>query len=906
MKKIEKEIQKRIANKTVFVFPTAAEAHAWFLRSLDITGLTSIAADVFLAWDIFKEKYFYANQKASPITQVIRKIFVQDILKKNKEAANETEPIFQYIIPKDCATNSDHFSSWLLTILPQLDNLNRKMQKHSYMTDVLQEFLVLKKQYELFLERHHLYEPSWNTTSICKHETNIVIFFPELIEDFYEIAHLLSEDKKIEYIYTDSLDSTCMYATEFQNSRLEIEYCISEIETLLSAGVETDKIAISVCDLEQLKPYIEREAHIRNIPISFRLGEKLGKTQIGSLFRLLSEIVRSGFTFNAMQILFMNMHFPWKNRTLVDSLLRFGSEFCCVTSWEENDTRKNVWEEAFRSLDNAKTKEQYECQQFFMQFKMTTEKLVNAKTFDKLRETYITFRDTLFDMSNFSEADNLILSSCIEKLQSLCLLELEFNDELPHARFDFFTNLLDDSMYVFKGEEGSISIFPFQVMAISPFEYNFLLNAGQKEVKAIFNHLSFLRDDVRTELNTHDVDASTPFLRCYCNNSNAHISYSLKTFTDYAMKHASLKRKDRDILKHDNNSFLSEKKYLDSKVHDEFLLYSMQKTGIENFCENYLSSTKNQYSILKNKIPDRLKELTYSELNHRNYIVDGKVKVSQAQLADFSQCHTAFFLKRILKLSKEEFPVLLSSFDLGNLSHKIIQEIFSLVMERFGKIQSGCFEKLKEPILKIISNTISEFSTISKAFKQLLNQKKQDELFALLNHIGETYVGYTIPGIEKKIELHFDDCMLDGTIDCVFYNQAADAYDLYDFKSNTIPLAKDVRLWNDDDTIDNFQIAMYVLLLEKTSDKTKVKNAFFWSLNQKKYEQVMGEYIKSKKDYSREQFDSTLQFLNSVIHKFVDHIMNMDFKKNQEIHFKDCVKCEYKKICRTTFQVEGA
>ena len=151
MERIVEIIRERAKNnEVIFVFPTAAEARQWFLRSLDITGLPSMLDERFLCWEVFKQKFFSKVENAKPVTNVIRKIFAQYILAKNAEAASQGNALFQKIIPSEFAHSSENFLSWLMSILPQLENLKLKSEKHSYCNEEISEFLLLKKEYDAF------------------------------------------------------------------------------------------------------------------------------------------------------------------------------------------------------------------------------------------------------------------------------------------------------------------------------------------------------------------------------------------------------------------------------------------------------------------------------------------------------------------------------------------------------------------------------------------------------------------------------------------------------------------------------------------------------------------------------------------------------------------------------------
>lgn len=905
MEQIKELIKSGCNNpKTVFVFHTQAEAREWFIRSLEITGKNALPEDMFLAWDSFKIKFFTSEQTKKPITQIVRKIFVHNILKENAVATKKGNAIFKKIILQKFSDTSTNFLSWFVSILPQLDNLEKKSKDNKVLTDEIKDFFTLKKCYQDFLDRHSLYEPSWISENLKLNNEKIKIIFPELNDDFIEYKDILSKNNSIEFIHTDILEHAKLKVVEFDNSRTEIEYCISKVEELLTEGVKANDIAITLCDFNEVKPYLQREAELRGIPIEFRAGEKLGATQVGLLFTQIYDIVQNNFDFDSMKILFSNSRLPWKHKREIKTLLDFGIENNCVASWKENSIWKISWEESFKLHENEMSKEVYAIKSFFEQFKNIVTDLVKAKSFNALLKKYIEFRDKFLCKEKFFPDDDLILSRCIEKIKSLSLLENDFKNELPE-RFSFFIDVINETTYVYQNTGTAVSVFNYRVIAVSPFEYNFLLNANQKTAKANFSNLNFLRNDLRKKLNANDIDADEYFLKTYANNKNSFISFSKKTFSGYAICHNALEKNEMDKNKKlSTNSFVLEEKnfYNFDFEKNNFIPYQLQKKGLQNFLENFKIKNVNNFSFLKNsfnKNEKDLREKIFAKL--KNFYKENKFAISSTQLDKFNACPTFYFLETILEVEqKYNHPIIFTPLRAGLLSHSIIEKILTFISNEDKVFNAQNIQKYLRAAKKIIEEEVKNFallnSSFSKPFTNIILQKKFDEIEALLNFFVENYNGFEIPIIEKEFLVSSDNYYLTGKIDAAFYNEIA-GFVLLDFKSNWTPSANESRIKNADDELAFFQLAVYVHLIENNKHKN-VSKAFYWSLAKKSAEEIVNE------KFSRDDFDLSLQKMLDTSREFYLKVFDCDFSVGN-VNSRDCNSCIFKTTCRTRFQVEG-
>lgn len=905
-KKIFSLIEKHCTDRnTIFVFPTAAEAQEWFIRALENIPVQTLPKDIFMAWDVFKKNFLTENTALKPISQLERNIFVESIINKNLSLSKKGSPLFLAIIPPEYASTASNFASYLVSVLPQLDNLQRQITKKNFhKTPLISEFLFLKTEYEKFLTVHSLYEPSWFTKEFNAKDKNITLLFPELLNDYYEVREQLQTSDAIEIISSDQLPDENLNAIGFENSLEEIFFTLEKIEDLLTNGVPTNDICITLCNMDEALPYLQREAGIRGIDLAVRSGVSLLKTAAGQLFSNMQQAVQSNFSFDSVKDIFMNTHIPWRNKDIIERLLQFGRDNNCVQSWTENNVLKNCWEQLFLLSENAQDKETYKLQSFFTEFKRCIENIVSAKTFSHLKQSYIFFRDKFLSTEKFSPNDNLIISRCVEQFKQLELVEQEYSAELPRDRFSFFITALTSTQYVAKTHVNAVSVFDFKVMAVSPFKYNFVLGADDKNFSATYNNLSFLRGDERHSLDAIDIDGTKNFALCYANGDNSTVSYAKKTFTDYATCYSGFtdtpisKMADTEKKFLVNNFFQTERRLLQNK-RENYALYAAQHAGIKNFFTLMQTNKQKSVSIIKNG-SKKIQQLIAEQITQKNYLVNGKPYISQTQLNIFARCRVQFVLQSLLKLQEVQNPQLLNNFYVGILFHGITEKIFKEIVKNDTKINTNNLKSVKLKADEIIKTELSAINTITVILKKAVKIKIRTSIMALLDYLYGMYDGFEIPMVESELQNETDNFILNGKVDCGLQNESKTSFSLFDFKTTAAPSCA-ASTTTDEHDISDFQMAMYVYLIEHNNPPAQVTESQFWSFIKKEATKIIG----SRNCASRELFEPSIDQLLNTAAEFAQAITHAEFQAKKPMAALPCFQCSYKNICRTTFQVEG-
>lgn len=930
--------------KNVFVFPSRIASRLWFQKSLSITGLGTIPSENYMSWDGFKESCLVSQAASlSPVSNTVRRIFAQYISRLNSEEAKDGEPLFKFLIPEDYAETGAVFSEWIAGILPQLDHFEKRYADKSsdfLEDDEMRDYLFLKNEYNDFLKKNSLFEPSWVSSEFYSYQKKYIIIYPELMEDFGEHAELLRQQEEISYIPCSKFNQKKNLIDVYKNSRSELKNTVLQIEKLLSEGVRADEIAVSVPDIENYAAYIKREFYLRGIPAEFRSGFKLGLEQAGKLFSLIYDCVQNNFAFEFIKPIVLNKHIPWKDREGAEALIDYGVKNNCAVSWKENKedaVYKNIWIESFKinyEKDEIEVEQKKKARDWFYSFYYAVNRICESKTFADLQKNYFLFRNELIDENLFSEKDNAILGRCISCLQELLYLEDKFEAYMPCDRFKFFISELDKAIYVPQNTGLAVSIFPYRVAAATPFNYHFVLNCSQNHTNIIYNKLSFLRKDKREALGVFETDASSYFFEAYTESSNAVFSFSPHNFNSYLIINNLFEISEDEEIK---NIERINKKIKELKSYDSFLLdypeekedasektsaiYKVQKNAASTFST---LKRKKKFSYLQNSY-DKISEELNSYMEE-NLFKEGALKLSQTDLKIFTECPVLWFLEKVLSVFSENYDAgIFDARNIGNLSHNVLEILYKEIGSTDKYFNSKNLDNYIERA-SLIFDDLAEKSidfrgALAKPFIQSLKKRVMGAVNFVLESDASLLDGYEPKWVEEWIEIENNGILYRGKIDRASFPKDERSGVIIDYKTNNMPSYSSYGKKNssaEEIELTDFQIPMYIFLaeskLKKDSTKEKknfetIEHAWFLSFVQQKINKVVNDneaipVTRNGSERTREDFQSSIDAFINEAERFAEQVKTQDFTKPSTLSFETCSTCGFKHICRTAYSVK--
>lgn len=928
---IFKTLEENISDpNTIFVFPTQTAAQLWAEKFITVSTTKAVAMERFTAWDSFKGNSIKSKkQNKTSIPSILRKVFATTLMEKNKDTS-----FLKGIILPEYSYNSGVFADYIESLLPSLSLWKNYFDKSNSEPDEEDKDLqCIYDAYNNFLNDHNFFDPAWETPPFEPDGNHYVIFFPEILSDYFEYEKILKNTPDITVINVPECNEEKPDVLFFNNSRTELKNVAGKLWDFHNDGISWQDMAISVPDMDSYGAYLDRELTINQIPHVMKYSKPLTSFGAGSLFTQIIECINSDFGYDSVRNLLLNGALPWGDKEVIQQLLSFGRKNHCICSFTYNNKKINVWEKSF-----AENPSEERIIRMFNMLRKCINDIANAEDFDSLREKYFVFRNTFFNMEECSEGSDLILSRCITGLTELIELQKKYNFSVSNP-LKFFNKILDGTQYLAQSQKTGVQLYPYKLAAAAPFNLQIVIDSSQKGTSVIYEQLKFLREDKRRKiLGSGESNASQQFIQLYTMNSLAKPAYftaANKTFTGYAQTSSSLtevslidskKRKFSEEEVIGKNIFQEEKRaLLDNETFPQKLT-SIQTKGFENW--------KNQINFKEEEIEVSDSEIVKTLLNQEN------PKISTTQLKNFFDCPRLWLYKSVIGLNQEDNAAkLVDKWAMGNLYHKLF-EIYCNKLKAENLVIHTGEKTLEEPYLSILNNSIDEAISYRDNYyynsyltKQLLETTKTSLVKTItesIHNFSKIFDGCTVAMNESSFSYENQEkgYTATGRIDCLLKSPLKDDYILVDFKStaNAIP-SKNFYVEEDsteepapavpsiqpleEQDLPDFQIPMYVYLLRNNKEKKiPVRNACFYDVSEGECYPVFGETLAERCGYKEDElctveaFEPTVEKLLDCIDYFIQKIKTGDLNLNQNVqNFSSCAGCDYKSICRKTFNV---
>ncbi len=915
----------------VFVFPSQVASALWLEAALGFLGVGTVPADRFIAWDRFKENALRANVGSlKPVSSVVRKLYALDLARRN---AGANGPILTDVIPRAYAESGERFAPWISRMLPSLSPWRspaRDAARGTGRDDMNgrdgedRDLAAIADDYEAFLSRHRLFEPSWQKPPLRDEGLEYVIFFPDAIEDFSEYSAIVSQTPFVRALRAADLvtdTDTRPALSVFGTSRQEYRAVALRIEALLRSGTPCESIAISVPDVESAAPYLTRELSIRGIPHVYRSGAPLSSLPAGRLFSLVEGCVASGFPFRALKALLLDRAVPWARADLAEELIGFGIRNHCVTPWREGTAEIDVWEAAFRTPGKSGSAER-RLRDFYRTLKDHLLAVTSARRFADVRKAYFSFRDKFLDMTLLAPEDDAVLARCVAELGKLEAVELEYPDVAPERPWSVFLETLVETTYVAQRSDGGVSVFPFRVAAGTPFERHFVLDASQDRASVTYRPLGFLRQDKRERAGVADVDASGAFFSAYC-VSGADFSFSERSLKGFGVPHGWFAETARPEQTEDD-PYLLERGLLNGGGARPDRAYRPQKEGYDRFAERSWPPAVSYLSRPYGPSPAALVSRVLGIQED-----DGAVRVSQSDLARFGVCNASWFLARALAIEPmardAELP---NERNLGLLYHAVLRDLYARIRDEDGVFAAAHVPLYAEWAASLARNATSDHAEfrgpLAAPLLETLARRVADGISGILARDAEHLDGFAPRYLEHDLSFTEDGVRFYGKIDRISVNPADGTAVIIDYKSGkargpssyAVDPAGDIE--EDADgataTLDDYQIPMYVHLAERSPGSpcygNRVGEAWFASIKERKFRPIVTDndaipFARMRNLRTREEFADAMGVLDGQVRAFAKAVRANDWRRPEGLRRSVCAACDFRSVCRYLYAVGG-
>ncbi|MBR4823538.1 MAG: PD-(D/E)XK nuclease family protein [Spirochaetaceae bacterium] len=772
----------------------------------------------------------------------------------------------------------------------------------------------------------------------------------------------------------------------YPNARMELRRTVLRIRELHEKqNVCWSDIALTVPNLETYRPYIERELNNYCVPFAMRSGLSYTQNCAGRVFEEIQNCFDSGFNLESVRTVLQDSFIPWQKPEINEAIVQTAIETRSICPYKQNGKIIDPIEEALAaktaaiaqlieesaaSTDDPEAPESAETAteklelaqaalDRYTSLKKCFSSICGAKSFKAVKEAWQSFESGfLYEAKIWPNDKDNIVGICIAELTKYIAIEKEHSEKLGlkiEKPYEFFLDELSTNIYTpQKPKNICISVFDYRAAADAYFDYHFVINANQKDLEVPFKELGFLSEKKRAELGADDNEGATEaYIRLYAKTGRDRVFFSSSTnsFDGFAIPHTYfdeidiLKSGDPTAYLDKEDFFLNEKKYLLETEGGAAAAAPDKITELQRGSFLAWQAKKSQTQIDMNKVNSLLSAKAKASLVYDENFGKGKFKISQTDLKNFFPCRRKWIFNKVVHLKEESPSVeLMSHFDFGNICHKIVE----LVFEEYAKTgrtlpvldSDSDIEELRTKVEAATEKALTEkdkwtraddFKNSRLAVDMLLTQKHifSDYIMNFMRQFcclpkkeSGTFAGYSVNGVEKSFSAKLNQSYeLYGRIDCILAGNDEQGNVIIDYKTGSLP-KRDECYPDNQNALNNFQMAFYYKLLSEQSKRYDVQDGLFYSLKKDSKNKFDKTYIISsadnsgkegtKKIYSAEEFEEKAgNLLDLYLNDFTGTIDSAGFEppsknKNGRTTVKTylhCANCDYNNICRTTFAV---
>ncbi|MBU0956386.1 MAG: PD-(D/E)XK nuclease family protein [Spirochaetes bacterium] len=928
---------------TVFVFPSDLAAADALTEALRHSGRAALPLQRFISWDNFKNKVFAGNQQKRPSSSLLRLFFARSLLLRNQR-----KPFLNSILPREQAAASLNFVRHVAKALPALGSLPAGLDGRKP-SPLLAEWLLIRQEYSSFMAEKELYEAAWEVREAESDGNSYILFFPDLTDDWQDYAPALRDsaycncrlysewqDGQTGAEKTGSEMTAMLAATRFPSALAEIRAVLLQIRQVVAKGLHPADILISIADLEQLRPVLEREAAVIGIPLDIREAGPLADSCGGRLLRDLLDTALTDCSFTAMRRLLLDKARSFRQADCIRRLMQLGLDKHILASIP--DLEGDIW---LASMD-SRDRDLADC---YRKIRNTGRKLLQANSFAAVREAYDAFRKEFIDGEQWSDLQNDELARCILVLEELEDTARELGLAVVEGAAELWFQQLEDSPYLPLARSSGIPVHRFRVSAGCNPALHFVLNLNEQATRIEARKLSFLREDERVLLAGEDRDLSEGILRLLAlSGRRVYLSFAVEGPAGIRPPHPLLQLQDSPAgAAEDRGSpallpFCPEEwlPLLERSGPPQAApaatetsqtcipgIFPLQQRSIRAAFASSLRKPEKDLAEGKTEDPVRLaddiREILLTKKNRDEWL-----HLSTSLVESYTNCAFRCVYERLLHIRPIDTSLnFLDNLMIGKLYHSILQETFRPLHEQqLRVIQAAAEGETARPAdndLEIATQTaLQAFSRehgpfaglLAEAMLPLLRLRLQRSLDSIRT-LMDNYIPFINDQDELYMSLPESRVRLEGRPDLVCREPTAEpnAADfmvrIIDYKKNSLPSLKELKLH--DGELGKLQIPVYIMLLEQAG--AAVEAAWYCSIesaieeNNKKSGKtndiVLAFGENEKCALHPAELEEIRQAVASQCAAVADHFRAGDiFTPSHSQLETNCRNCELRPVCR--------
>ncbi len=919
-----------------FVFPSDMAAKNAAER-LARTSKAPVAMKNFIAWDRFKELTLSGSSTTRiPANGLIRRLFTNAVFEENARKAKEGDPLFKDLIPPIWSHNYSSFIEGTASILSILGPLKNEIRTQSSSVPYFHDLLVLSSRWEDFMDEKNLFEPGWVRESFNHHDTHWVLLYPDLVEDWPEYSEELERQEEVSIYLLDGIpriDSnrpnrliTCKnLGEEFGTVARLIRHKLD------NENIPPCEIVISIPELDHMRYRLLDTFKRYDIPVSIHAGLPLSNWPFGSLLQRLKECSNSKWSYDKLKVLLLDPRIPWKNRETIQTFLEFGRKYRCVSGYEEKGMLQDVWETSFdRILSSRSKRERYgTAQTFWRKFKNDCLAILGASNFTSLKDNLQKFKTNQFDKEKEDQLENQVVSRILEEAKDMAHTAERLALDAISSPFSLFLGQLRAETYVPQEKnDGAIHVYPYRVSAGIDSRVHIIMNANQDSLSIPPRGTALFPEPLRKLLHSDKLHLGERYINAYCNSGEEIIfTMSEQGLKGYTIPHIALSSQKSNLIidQHINDlspdpwkeeTLLASTCYLRAysnrakQNHDNsFYISHIQHAAWEHLMEiKPPTQDKKDFRVIPLN-PEDLWPFIYEKLIHDSE----DPRLSPTDLTKAGGCPFAWLLTQGLNLDELSNTIeTVEQREVGILYHDILENLFLRMKNHSTRIRNSELDTW----LKIADEECTA------AIKRLKTQEGsfQDSVYEMLsNRISSSvkaFIGKFLPSVEEAsimgVEMPLSHTLpdapirLSGIADLVLL-QKDESLLLADFKTNYTPKAKDLLLEEGEERIANYQLATYILMLEKDGTyRTSV--AWFYSMDKRDFTHLLApdrpKGSRGALPVTRDNYQKEIDSLGPFLSWICSILDTKTFPILPHAERGRCRDCTVRSVCRIPYTGE--
>ena len=868
-----------------FVFPSEVAAASWARRSLEIGGVRALFTDRFLGWDTFKDRLFSRRGRGRTADERMRLLWAASALE-----ANARSPFLEVLLRPEHRGEYAGYLPFAAGILPGLRRISERAGRLPG-DGKLRDFSALYARYGAFLAEHGLFEPTWEPLPAPESDRSYLLVCPELARDYEEYRAALASSPSIRVLELPEPVS-CPGVLEFPNLYEELRWIFLSVARDLDSGLRPEDLAVTVPDLDETAPWIEKAAAQAGVPAEIRSGLPLARQPVGRFLTALGACAERGFDLESMTALLLDRFLPWKRPDLPRALVRFGLRRHSYAPYAAEGRTRDPWLESFRvcgvpepGLDS-----------FYRRLKTGAERVTGARDFRSLADSFVAFRREFLDESRLSEADHRSFQRAMDELKAFVREETELGLPAPAgSAFSLFRNFLSEIRYVSQSALPAVPVYAYRVSALQAVLRHYVAGASQEGLKVSFGDAPGLRDDEKEALGLPDRDAAPAYARAYAASGATVFSYAVEGFRGWNLpfpwfsREGGIRQPTGEVTAADPWS-REARAYRGDAFPDAFL--AEQKAA-------FLSASVSLRAPASDYERDRADPEAARIILARATREDGKLRLSATQSAELLSCPFSWLLARGLALEEEKsgvgfFDALLA----GEMAHETLRVLYERISES-GPFDGKRLEEYRSWVRPAVDRILPGFEARHGPFLRPMFEayipKLEDRVGRLLVEEARSFQGWRVECLEGGLEKEYPEleAVLVGRLDRLAGRDGEFA--IIDYKKRSLPKKADV-FPDEEGHLAAPQMASYVLLCE--TGGRGVSLARYWSLEDARALDVLGPGART-----REEYVPALEAFEAALGKTAQRLRAGDFRPPKP-EDRDCGSCGWRAVCRTGYATE--